>query len=437
MIQQGKTQLTFAKYLVIALITHGALQTLATGEIIQLLPIADAALFEQSPEANQGANETLPAGSTAKGKRARAVFQFDFREIPPSANIIAAQLTIEVTKVPIGGGTESIFGLHRVLRPWTEGTKTGNIGKKAETGVTWQAATSPGPLWENLGGDYVATASTTQLLDELGKYRFDNSDQLIADIESWLRKPELNAGWILLSSDEATRGTARRIGAREHSTAFPVLEIEYATQQTLPSPLRLEMKHSLQSNAVTMTLAGSESSNYFIESSTDLHTWARLAEIQMPKDSDQIEFQDSSITGVPTRFYRSKELKTQTMAHITSVQATGGSDKHTFSVEIESPDLGCEQYADWWEVLTESGDLLYRRILTHSHVTEQPFSRQGGPVQVNDTTTLIIRAHMNTVGYGGMAFRGTIANGFQPIALDHSFAQNVETEAPLPSGCAF
>ncbi len=437
MIHPGKTFVGFTKHLIIVLLAHHAIQTIAFGEIIQLRPVADAALFEQSPEANQGGNDTLPAGSTAKGARARAVFHFDLTDIPQDAKIIAAQLLIEVTKSPIGGGTGSLFGLHRVLQAWTEGTKTGNIGKKADTGVTWLAATSPAPLWETAGGDYASEPSATLHLDEPNRYRFESSDQLISDLETWHQNLSLNAGWILISSDEGTKGTARRIGAREHTTAFPLLEIEYTLSPVPIQALQLEMSHPLETNEVTLTLTGTEDSCYIIESSSDLQAWTRLTEIQMPSDAKQVEFQDLSLSDTPVRFYRSKALQTQTMAHVTSVHVSNIADQYTFSVEVESPDLGCEQYADWWEVLTESGDLLYRRILTHSHVDEQPFSRQGGPVQLSDTTPIIIRAHMNTVGYGGMAYRGTIANGLSPVALDRTFAQALEMMAPLPSGCGF
>ena len=69
-------------------------------------------------------------------------------------------------------------------------------------------------------------------------------------------------------------------------------------------------------------------------------------------------------------------------ADIISLDVSGDPGAYRFSVGVRSPDLGCEQFADWWEVIDEQGDLIYRRILLHSHAGEQPFVRSGGPVPI-------------------------------------------------------
>lgn len=125
------------------------------------------------------------------------------------------------------------------------------------------------------------------------------------------------------------------------------------------------------------------------------------------------------------------------VADVTAVRVTGDAGAYQFVVEISSPDTGCEQFADWWEVVTEDGELLHRRILLHSHVTEQPFTRSGGPVDADGETVLIVRAHMSNGGYGGQAYRGTVNGGFEPVALPAGFAAELETSPPLPEGCAF
>ena len=127
-------------------------------------------------------------------------------------------------------------------------------------------------------------------------------------------------------------------------------------------------------------------------------------------------------------------------ADVQAVDVTGDAGAYTFAVTVRSPDTGCDQYADWWEVLTPEGELLYRRILGHSHVDEQPFTRSGGPVDVADDATVIVRAHMHPSGYGGAVMRGSKAEGFvvdTSASVTEGFAGNLATTPPLPTGCAF
>ena len=128
---------------------------------------------------------------------------------------------------------------------------------------------------------------------------------------------------------------------------------------------------------------------------------------------------------------------TDGIAQVTNVTTTGQDGLYTFSTTINSPDLGCQQYADWWEIIDLEGNLLYRRILAHSHVEEQPFTRSGGPVTISENTEVYIRAHMNTTSYGSTVFKGSIIKGFTSENLDITFAKNLEEIEPLPSGCAF
>lgn len=72
----------------------------------------------------------------------------------------------------------------------------------------------------------------------------------------------------------------------------------------------------------------------------------------------------------------------------------------TIHVTLAHPDTGWDHYADGWEVLTETGEPLGLRVLTHPHVDEQPFTRSltfdaplpEGPVHV--------RAHCSVDGWG-------------------------------------
>ncbi len=136
------------------------------------------------------------------------------------------------------------------------------------------------------------------------------------------------------------------------------------------------------------------------------------------------------------------ETPTQTesgavLADVTAVVTSGSDGDWTFSVTILSPDTGCEQYADWWEVLSPEGSLLFRRILNHSHSDEQPFTRSGSPVPIAEDAPVIVRAHLSPGGFGGAAMEGSVRDGFISAELAEGFAVSVEGAEPQPDGCAF
>ncbi len=132
-----------------------------------------------------------------------------------------------------------------------------------------------------------------------------------------------------------------------------------------------------------------------------------------------------------------EEVQLPETSDVLSVTAAGEPNAYQFSVEVASPDTGCDQYADWWEVVSEDGELLYRRTLLHSHVGEQPFTRAGGPVPIASDTVVVVRAHMNPMGYGGKAMRGSVEGGFAEWADGTDFAQELEQAPPQPPDCAF
>jgi len=128
------------------------------------------------------------------------------------------------------------------------------------------------------------------------------------------------------------------------------------------------------------------------------------------------------------------------VANVESVEVSGSAGAYTFGVTVRSPDAGCDRYADWWEVIDAEGGLVYRRILAHSHVDEQPFTRSGGPVEVQADAELWVRAHMHgegtsAEGYGGQVLVGSVAGGF--VVGDGEGLAALHEAEPLPDGCAF
>ncbi len=127
-----------------------------------------------------------------------------------------------------------------------------------------------------------------------------------------------------------------------------------------------------------------------------------------------------------------------TYADVDHVLATGNPGAYRLAVTVYSPDQDCDTYADWWEVVTPEGELLYRRILGHSHAQEQPFQRSGGPIEVRPDQQVIVRAHMNDSGYGGRAMTGSVTGGFKPAPdITADFAQALAEADPRPTDCLF
>lgn len=161
---------------------------------------------------------------------------------------------------------------------------------------------------------------------------------------------------------------------------------------------------------------------------------AQISAAKQTTDSTGLKKQqpsrDQKIAAAPAR-------EGTTHADVTAVRVSGAPGAYYFSVTVRSPDTGCAQYADWWEVLDARGRLLYRRVLLHSHAGEQPFERSGGPVAIQPAAVVWVRAHMNPGGYGGAVLKGSVESGFKPATLPEDFAARLAKQPPLPDGCAF
>ena len=157
------------------------------------------------------------------------------------------------------------------------------------------------------------------------------------------------------------------------------------------------------------------------------------------QDADQAyPIQQSTSIPAPTiESTHSTSIDTATTAKVLSVRTSGVAGAYQFSVELESPDTGCQQYADWWEIIDGDGNLIYRRVLAHSHVNEQPFTRSGGPVIINGDQIVWIRVHMNNSGYSSNVLKGSVQGGFNPTELSPSYADHLVDEQPLPAECGF
>jgi len=207
-----------------------------------LSPVADTTLSEGYPGNNFGGMTFANSGTTQNFTRNRALFRFDLAGVVPGgSSITSARLILEVTGEPADGYAFADFGLHRLLVPWSEGTKTNaspsgaGQGSPASTNeATWfyrfafttNTWSAPGAAATS---DYVAAPSAAVTVYGLNDspYYFGSTAQTIADVQLWLDDPQTNFGWILVCQAETTDFTARRFGSRENANFPPQLEIEY------------------------------------------------------------------------------------------------------------------------------------------------------------------------------------------------------------------
>jgi hypothetical protein len=76
-------------------------------------------------------------------------------------------------------------------------------------------------------------------------------------------------------------------------------------------------------------------------------------------------------------------------------------DRWTFAVTVRHDDRDPDHWADWWRVRTADGRELGRRVLLHSHVGEQPFTRDENIRIPRGVRTVVVEAHDKVHGLGG------------------------------------
>jgi hypothetical protein len=210
----------------------------AHADLVFLNPSADATLHQIAPENSSGAMEFFIAGTTQNRTKNRALLQFDITSLIPVGSIINdVTLSIDVIRQPRCGFDVSSFGLHRVLRPWGEGTaipidNAGGMGAPANAGdATWFHRFASSETWAVPGGgagiDYVENFSSSAFIFGLDVYQFESTTEMTADVQSWLDNPQSNFGWMLISQSEDLPFTARGIASRENPSGGPVLAIDF------------------------------------------------------------------------------------------------------------------------------------------------------------------------------------------------------------------
>jgi hypothetical protein len=275
-----------------------------SGAVIVLTPDADAGLREGSPDINAGIASDYIVGHIALGETFRALLRFNLEAIPTNAVIQLAQLSVtDVSRQ--GAQAPASFGLHRVLRPWTEGT---NFGFGIQPGeVSWNSARHGQTAWESPGasGPSDAVATTSGAAGSGGvSLNFVSTPGLVADLQHWLVQPQSNFGWLLYTDQENTPRSARRLAAREHPVSPPRLTVHYV----VPTPPVLELAEMQSGGAVRVRGSGTPGTVVKVEYSTDLKVWTAVG-TPVVDPTGRVELLHDVVAGngQVRRFYRFAE----------------------------------------------------------------------------------------------------------------------------------
>jgi len=213
--------------------------TLASANIVNIMPSKDNTLYEYDPaegDHSNGAGFHFFAGENGMGELRRGVLAFDVAgTIPPGSTLTAVTLSMNMSMTQAGAVTVE---LHKLLADWGEGTSHAPMGEgdgapATPNDATWRHRFFDTVFWTTQGGDFSATVSASQSVGGIGQYTW-SSAQMVADVQSWLDNPASNFGWLVLGGETAI-AMAKRFDSRE-SASPPMLTIEFSGPRMAPSP---------------------------------------------------------------------------------------------------------------------------------------------------------------------------------------------------------
>ena len=185
-----------------------------------LEPSRDNTLYESElGTISNGQGQHLFAGNTNNGDSRRAVLAFDLSVVPPLAEVVAATLSLNMSKTT---GGETPVALHALARDWGEGAsdalgEEGGGALAQANDATWLHTFFDGARWNQAGGDFDETPSAVTAVGGSGRYDW-STPALALDVQGWLDAPATNHGWIVIGNESAD-GTAKRFDSGENATA--------------------------------------------------------------------------------------------------------------------------------------------------------------------------------------------------------------------------
>ncbi len=273
---------------------------------VTLIPVADTFVMSIFPDHSAGGAQFFNSGTTQNLTSNRALLRFAVASSVPSNSVVTSvNLVLNLIKESGTAPQPSVFGLHRLLRPWGEGTNAsvGGQGTPAGPGdTTWLARFFGTPeVWAVPGGfpglDYSASFSSSAFLSDPAPYLFESTSDSVADVQFWLDQPESDAGWILISESEDVPMTAKQFASRENVGSEPQLAIDYLARPTLAAPRPL-------TNCFVFSFLAEPGQAYTVECATNLpaSVWTMVLNLPPPLTETNVVVADPLTSG-PV-FYR-------------------------------------------------------------------------------------------------------------------------------------
>ncbi|HKW14843.1 MAG TPA: DNRLRE domain-containing protein [Candidatus Krumholzibacteria bacterium] len=200
---------------------------------IAVSPDKDNTIYAESDTLSNGGGTRFFAGENGLASVRRGLLRFNLAGVLDSrAAIDSVVLRLSVVQTHV---TSVAVQLHRLLADWGEGTTVGIMGEggggKATPGsATWlqRFYLAPAALWTTPGGDFVASASASRPVGNIGTYTW-RSPTMNGDVAFWLANPAQNFGWEV-TGNEVSNSTAKAFGSRQNATlaSRPLLTIYYS-----------------------------------------------------------------------------------------------------------------------------------------------------------------------------------------------------------------
>lgn len=229
-----KKKLKFLSYLTFLTIIFVSINIISAQTEIELSASMDNTLYE-NPTGNlsNGSGSYFFVGRTNETNNylRRGLIYFDLTSLPTNISIQSVVLQLNVSKTISGNQN---IELKKVLTKWGEGTSDASgeegIGATAaKSDATWSYAIYDSVMWNALGGDFENNVSAVSSVGGSGFYSWGSTDEMVADVQSWVDNPENNFGWILIGNEDVAK-SAKRFDSRENPNGnIPKLKVTYQT----------------------------------------------------------------------------------------------------------------------------------------------------------------------------------------------------------------